>query len=86
VRKRLGVLIGWSGHHLRDGSYVAAMDDAFDAEEMERERLLCHVYLARYMRTSPEEVERMPTRRRDHYLRLLSGVIKAESKPSTEDT
>jgi hypothetical protein len=59
------------------------MDFAFDAQEMERERLLCHVYLARYMRTSPEEVERMPARRRDQYLRILSGVIKAEARPAT---
>lgn len=87
MARRIGALCGWSGNYLRDGSYVASLDLAFDAEEMERERLLCHVYLARYMRTSPAEVERMPVRRRDQYLRMLSQVVKAESRPPvpTED-
>ena len=63
------------------------MDMTFDAEEVENNRLLGHVYLARYMRTTPEEVERMPVRRRNLYLRLLSQVIKGEgsSKVPTED-
>lgn len=63
------------------------MDFAFNAEEMQDERLRCHVLFARYMRVTPEEVERMPVRTRNRYLRLLAETIKAENKPGvpTED-
>ena len=71
----------------RDGSYVASLDLTFDYEEIETNRLRGHVYLARYMRTSPEEVERMQVRTRNRYLRILSEVIKAESTATpTEDS
>lgn len=67
-----------------DGSYVFDLDRVNDAAGMLEALLKVRVLLARYMRTSPAEVDAMPSRERDRYLALLANVIKAESSLSSK--
>lgn len=61
-----------------DAGFVPALDFAFQAERLETERIQRAVYLARYLRISPEETERTPSRLLDRYVAELSSLIERE--------
>jgi hypothetical protein len=55
---------------------------AFDPKTAEEHRIWRHVYLGRYMRLTPREIEEMPLSLIGRYITALSELIKKEAGPS----
>lgn len=62
-------------------AYMVAMHNAFDPWEYEKHRIWRHVYLGRYLRIPPSEIENWPIYRINRYISTLSDLIKKEAGP-----
>lgn len=62
-------------------AFVIAYCTSINPIDMHKNRIWQHVYLARYMRISPNEIERMPLSLIRQYIATLSEFIKKEAGP-----
>lgn len=63
-------------------AFLIALQTAFDPWAHEKHRIWRHVYLGRYLRIPPSEIERMPVMLINRYISTLSELIKKEAGPS----
>jgi hypothetical protein len=65
-------------------AFVIAYCTSINPIDMHKNRIWQHVYLARYMRLSPSEIERMPLSLIRQYIATLSEFIKKEAGPAQQ--
>lgn len=76
-------LVRFTGNLAETHAQSIARALGFDPQELEKLRIWRHVYLARYMRLSPREIEGMPLSLIEKYVATLSEFIKKEAGPTS---
>lgn len=75
-------LVKYSPNPSEQTAFSIAFLFALDAREIEKNRLWRHVYLGRYMRMPPSEIENLPISLLNKYVATLSEFIKKEAGPT----
>jgi hypothetical protein len=74
--------VRWTENSAEVLAFIAAFPMSGDPREAEKNRMWRHVYLARYMRLTPREIEEMPLSLLAKYVATLSELIKKEAGPT----
>lgn len=77
-------LVRYTNNTAEQLAFIAAFPLAIDPRDAAKNRIWRHVYLARYMRLTPREIEEMPLSLLARYIATLSELIKKEAGPSTQ--